>query len=1589
MSNQYQSKTQAKPLKGGGIAPIYANFNVLSAENFIFQENDITELLDTSLLDGINIINSGINNTVIGEEVANEGYFTELKTFDDVTFLGKAVGNDVGNDVYWDSNNSTLNLLNDTELNVEGCSQFGNIRICVNDIKATNDNGNINIIPDGIGSIVLRGPVFNRSTSGNFYTEMVNGKIDLLSDRNIQLYSSHGSFSLNTLDDQSSITKNGNIELRVEDGLTAKNISVVNFTTGNINISTSNKHYLTTGNLITISNNSLLNGIYTVGNIISDTSFYLTTTTELVDSASGGTLLKSASNNIVLNSQNLVTIPNNTKLTLGTTTNNITGNTTGLYINSNSSGNIFFSTSSLVIPQNTNIQLGTSASNYINFNGNSININGAKTTINSTNTTFYDPILTLADYTQLSSDGKDRGIEFRYYASGSNKLGWFGYKSSTGKFTYYSDATNTNEIITGTLGDFDFNSLAVSTVTLTPSGTIDVNCGNLLNVNNIYGCSNNLNITATNRIYLNSSNEILIPNNTNLKFSTNGSLIKENTNGNLVITSNLDTLFITRSNGSLIIPVNTKLIFDGTTNSNLTINGNTSGELLLKSNSNIYLTTTGGNIIIPQSTNIQLGTTSQSIYGSTSGITTLSNFGSGSLFFISNSSVNISSSTGNIHLSTDIGDINLIPTNGNVRIVKGSNLVFNLNTTANSIGLRTNNNLIISGDVTNSLEISNYSNVNIPTNTKLNINNNLLSYITSNTSNDLSINNLNSNGSITITGLTTSITNTSGTLNVLNTNTYISSSNYIITGGIGSVTRIDSSNVRMKDPILSLSDYTILSPDGKDKGLEYNFFRSSDTSFRHGWFGYKDSTSRFTYYVDAVNTNEVITGTLGDIEANSGYFKNLNITNVGSNLDFNCGNILNVNSIYGCSTDISINSNNIKLNANEKILLPYNIPLSFGNTVNNISCTPSGDLQITSLNKIILNSDVQINGTTFNVYSTVTNIKDPIFSLGGVTGPLIDDDKDRGIEFKWYSSSITKTGFFGFKDTPERFVFIKDGTNTNEVFSGDYGDVQFGDAYLNNINLDNGNITGVAELSGGTINIMTTSGDLLLSPTKGTSIVLPYFTQLAFGNTQNSILSNTYNNLLISSRNSISFNTTTNIRFPDNVPIYLGPSTGNYILSTSSNLELHNSYGNIYLTPAFSSGSVLIPEYNYLNFGSTSTSIYSDGDKLYINGYQGINFNSSTVNFSGDINIVGTLTATSNSFDLNDYILPLGTSQVLDIINIQNSPTTDKYIKVTVDTIHYLNIGDIVILSNTNSQPPINGTFTVKTIQSEFIFEIENTTRITVDGDFGILKSNLKEYQGKDVGIQVNYWSSTGNIGLTAGSLGYKTGFFGFDISNERWSFYTEATIQNSIVSGETGDIDVNKVYTKKMSGYTLEGTLSGGNSMISGNNFDIDGGYIDGTPIGEFSRQSGKFTTLNNNNTASLTGVTLQTTLAYNLTDNYVLSNIDGFQYRNPSPDYVVSMFSVTGAGYTNSSGTMPSVGIVNGSYKIIVCKSMAHNCEHTIFFGENKLIVPNPISSMSNPTKLVFKRQSQSAQLLFIERTEQEGGNAWLLLNSGAYVE
>jgi hypothetical protein len=150
--------------------------------------------------------------------------------------------------------------------------------------------------------------------------------------------------------------------------------------------------------------------------------------------------------------------------------------------------------------------------------------------------------------------------------------------------------------------------------------------------------------------------------------------------------------------------------------------------------------------------------------------------------------------------------------------------------------------------------------------------------------------------------------------------------------------------------------------------------------------------------------------------------------------------------------------------------------LGQGNFTVNVS---NGDVYANG--DMTVNGDLTVNGTLTTINSTTVTIDDPVLTLGGDQTPTVDDNKDRGIEFKWHDGTFDRLGFFGFDDSTGKFTFIPNATNTAEVFSGTAGDAVFG-----NIDLSSATINSIRIGVSGSTTIDTTSGNLILDSANGT-----------------------------------------------------------------------------------------------------------------------------------------------------------------------------------------------------------------------------------------------------------------------------------------------------------------------------------------------------------------------------------------------------------------------------------------------------------------------------------------------------------------------
>lgn len=155
-------------------------------------------------------------------------------------------------------------------------------------------------------------------------------------------------------------------------------------------------------------------------------------------------------------------------------------------------------------------------------------------------------------------------------------------------------------------------------------------------------------------------------------------------------------------------------------------------------------------------------------------------------------------------------------------------------------------------------------------------------------------------------------------------------------------------------------------------------------------------------------------------------------------------------------------------------------------TDNEISITASiGDIQVglpsdvSIEGTLTVGENLVVSGSVVTVNSTVVTIEDPIFTLGGVDSG-INDNKDRGVEFKWNDGSA-KVGFFGFDDSTGKFTFIPEATNSDEVFTGTTGEIDAKVDWSNILNKPDSTITLTGDVTG--TGTMTDLGNVSFSTT--------------------------------------------------------------------------------------------------------------------------------------------------------------------------------------------------------------------------------------------------------------------------------------------------------------------------------------------------------------------------------------------------------------------------------------------------------------------------------------------------------------------------
>lgn len=384
---------------------------------------------------------------------------------------------------------------------------------------------------------------------------------------------------------------------------------------------------------------------------------------------------------------------------------------------------------------------------------------------------------------------------------------------------------------------------------------------------------------------------------------------------------------------------------------------------------------------------------------------------------------------------------------------------------------------------------------------------------------------------------------------------------------------------------------------------------------------------------------------------------------------------------------------------------------------------------------------------------------------------------------------------------------------------------------------------------------------------------------------------------LVNLQGDIFINPKANLVLPDGKGIVIG-SAGS-ISGNDAGLNINSPQGDIVLSPG--GGDVKLPLNVNLDFGGISSLTQTedalrllgttdlllnvpkvvlphgvpmvfngvDGERKIVSLQDGLYVYGQPTIFKGDVTVLGNLTYTNSTsigtpsfMQVDRNIITLG-GQLHQIKLIE--PANGAQTKVTFKDDHGLTIGDR--LEVIQARPDITGMHVVASVpspQSIVIDFIPNFPLASSDAS-GFARSRLGMDTSVDVGIEV-LWHS----GETNDSTSARSSFFGFDRSLQRWTFLESSNRTNDSVVGQPGDIQVRHVFGEILSVARLGASLDAQGHLVSGTNFSIAGGNIDGTVIGSSHPAGGFFTRI-----AIADGMTIETRdLVHNLNADMIDSH-------------------------------------------------------------------------------------------------------------------
>ena len=279
---------------------------------------------------------------------------------------------------------------------------------------------------------------------------------------------------------------------------------------------------------------------------------------------------------------------------------------------------------------------------------------------------------------------------------------------------------------------------------------------------------------------------------------------------------------------------------------------------------------------------------------------------------------------------------------------------------------------------------------------------------------------------------------------------------------------------------------------------------------------------------------------------------------------------------------------------------------------------PGDDDAATGL--VQVRGNLQVDGTTTTVNSTTISVDDPIITLGGDTAPTTDDNKDRGVEIKYYDTQA-RVGFFGWDEDYANsniwsgtggYRFLYNATNTSEVFSGT-------DAPL---------IAGNLALTTNTGSTSTTTGTLVVTGGLGLS------ENAHIGGTVTIAGQSEVNNNVIIKADNKSFN----IQTAAGVDKFtVDTDTGNTVIEGTLDVQLETEITDNLIVTADAKAFKIRTASNVDKF-----TVDSDNGNTVIEGTlntkQGVDFDQ-TLNVDGDVTLNATLDVDDDVTLHNDFLM--------------------------------------------------------------------------------------------------------------------------------------------------------------------------------------------------------------------------------------------------------------------------------------------------------------------------------------------------------------